>query len=117
VRNLKILIVEDSSSASVVILRMICEKMGIPLEITKGKNISEIFEEITLQRPQEIPILEIPIFFEELLEKKRFFPSDVPKIIFIAGQPKTVRIRSPCKTGIFYFYPQVYLYFLCIMNT
>jgi len=109
-KNLKVIIIgSDSSFEKMMALQFLCSKLGIPVEVIKekrsqDKDISEIIQELLLSKPSyipEIPILEIPMFFKELPKKKKFFPSDVLKIISIAGQPKTVRIRSPCKTGIF----------------
>jgi hypothetical protein len=110
---LKVIIIgEDSSHVDEAMLRMVCSKLGIPVEVVQNikkedlekKELNCIIEELLICKPPQIPILEIPIFFEELPKKKeRTYSNERFYLIDFVGQPKTVRIRSPCKTGIFYF--------------
>lgn len=107
---MKILIVgEHSSFLNEAFLRMVCEKMGVSVEFiekkkSQHKDILEIIQELSLLKPPQIPILEILPFLEEQTkeEKKGIFFDECFNFISFVGQPKTVRIRSPCKTGIFY---------------
>ncbi len=109
-----IIIGEPSSCISKAMLHMICSKLGIPVEVVQNikkedlekKELNCIIEELLMCKPPQIPILEIPIFFEELPKKKeRTYSNERFYLIDFVGQPKTVRIRSPCKTGV--FIPQI----------
>ena len=91
-------------------IQMACSKLKIPVIDIKGiekqdfqeKNISEIIENLFLLKIPEIPQIEILPFLEEpKKEKEKLFFGECLKFISFVGQPKTVRIRSPCNMGIF----------------
>ena len=93
-----------------IALQIACSKLKIPVININGiesgeankKDIGEILNNLFLLKPPNIPILEIPIFLEEPLEKKKkIFFDECLKFVSFVGQPKTVRIRSPCNMGIF----------------
>jgi len=99
-----------NSLSKEALLKSVCSELEVPVIDIKGiekqgfqeKNINEIIENLFLLKPPSIPILEIPIFLEEPIEKKKkLFPDAFFKLVNGVRQLKIVRIRSPCNVGIF----------------